>query len=196
MSVSHNIVSQRGDDPIYNPSILDRVDFTKHKASFNPPITPSNICKDMVMRPLCLEDYDRGYMELLDEHVPGPKISKQQFTERFIKMKSAGDIHFVTVIEDLNTNKTIASATLVNELKFLFGGTSRGRIEDVVVSKPYRGRQFAKILVETLTLLAAELGCYEASLETDEDKVPLYSKFGYTISSSDFYMTQRFIDHW
>ncbi|ESP02946.1 hypothetical protein LOTGIDRAFT_212480 [Lottia gigantea] len=192
MSVSHGIVEKRGDTPIYNSTILDSVDFNRHRASFNPPITPDNLGEEFVMRPLCLEDFERGYMELLDEHVPNGLINKEEFTERFNKMKKAGDIHLITVIEDVTTNKTIASATLVNELKFLMKATSRGRIEDVVVSKPYRGKQFGKILLETLTLLAEKLGCYESSLECEQKNITYYSKFGYQVEPNDQYMTLRF----
>ena len=38
-----------------------------------------------------------------------------------------------------------------------------GRVEDVVVSDQYRGRQLGKFIVVLASLLAAQLGCYKVS---------------------------------
>jgi glucosamine-phosphate N-acetyltransferase len=59
-------------------------------------------------------------------------------------MRASGD-YYVTVIEDLRSNKIIGSATLVLEQKFIHGCAVRGRLEDVVVDDTYRGKQLGKL---------------------------------------------------
>merc|ERR1711971_1180122 len=56
------------------------------------------------------------------------------------------------VLADLDLNAS--SATLVRERKFIHSCGSVGRLEDVVVSDDYRGRQLGKLLVTTASLLA------------------------------------------
>lgn len=60
-------------------------------------------------------------------------------------MKNCLDSYFVTVIEDLNLSRIAGVATLVLEQKFIHNTGVRGRIEDVVVSDEYRGKQLGKL---------------------------------------------------
>ena len=46
--------------PLYNPALLKDVDFSEAKASYKPQISPTNPGEGLIMRPLCLADYDRG----------------------------------------------------------------------------------------------------------------------------------------
>ncbi|GFG35092.1 hypothetical protein Cfor_05024, partial [Coptotermes formosanus] len=61
----------------------------------------------------------------------------------YTTMKACPNTYFVTVIEDTSTNQIVGSATLVVEQKFIHE-CARGRVEDVVVSSNYRGKQLGK----------------------------------------------------
>lgn len=82
-------------------------------------------------------DYDRGYIDLLSQLTYAGQISSSMFQgkivlyffnstklvfifliEQFRKMK-ASKTYFVTVIEDLNTNQVVGTATLFLEYKIL-----------------------------------------------------------------------------
>lgn len=60
-------------------------------------------------------------------------------------MKNCRDSYYVVVVEDLNKSRIAGSATLVVEQKFIHNTGTRGRIEDVVVSDDYRGKQLGKL---------------------------------------------------
>ncbi len=52
---------------------------------------------------------------------------------------------YVIVIEDVIQSHIAAAGTLLVELKFLRGGGLCGHIEDIVVDKTYRGKDFGKM---------------------------------------------------
>jgi glucosamine-phosphate N-acetyltransferase len=85
--------------------------------------------------------------------------------DRFAEMRAKGD-YYVTVIEDLRSNKIIGSAI-------------RAHLEDVVVDDTYRGKQLGKLIVVTVTLLAEVIGCYKMSLECKDKLIPFYRSIGY-----------------
>jgi len=60
-------------------------------------------------------------------------------------MKACPGTYYVLVLEDLNTSEVIGAATLVVEQKFIHTCGTRGRLEDVVVSDKYRGKQLGKL---------------------------------------------------
>jgi glucosamine-phosphate N-acetyltransferase len=93
-------------------------------------------------------------------------------------MRAKGD-YYVTVIEDLRSNKIIGSATLVIERKFIHSCGTRAFLEDVVVDDTYRGKQLGKLIVVTVSLLAEHLGCYKMSLQCKDNLIKFYRSMGY-----------------
>lgn len=87
--------------------------------------------------------------------------------------------------------RTVCSATLIVERKFIHCAALRGRIEDVVVEDEYRGRHLGGLLLETLTSLSKRLGCYKTSLDCKLEVSPFYKKFGYA-DESTLFLVQRF----
>jgi len=74
-------------------------------------------------------------------------IFHQKSSERFESMKKCPGTYFVTVVEDTNLKKLVATTTLVLEQKFIHSAGVRARIEDVVVDSEYRGRKLGHLLV-------------------------------------------------
>lgn len=177
---------------IYNPAILLRL--TNFQAEYKNGIDPLNPGENLRLRPLCLEDFDRGYLQLLTELTSVGDVTRDKFEDRFIKMKACEDTYYVTVIEDTTSNQVIGSATLVKEQKFIHQCTARARVEDVVVSDKYRGKQLGKVLVDVVVALGRELGCYKVSLECKDHNVKFYTIFGFEASPGQNYMQIRFFD--
>lgn len=182
-----------GDTFLFDPILLERIEWESKKASYKHKISPQFPGQDLILRPLALLDYDLGFMNILSQLTKIGEVTKEKFEERFLKMKSCLDTYYVLVVEDTSRNQIIGTATLVVEQKFIRGASCRGRIEDVVVSEDYRGKELGKLLVDTATLLGKEVKCYKISLECKEQNVSFYKTFGYE-PDEQLFMVQRFHD--
>ncbi|XP_060534724.1 probable glucosamine 6-phosphate N-acetyltransferase isoform X2 [Cylas formicarius] len=166
---------------LYNAEILKNLDWVSVKNKLHPFITNEDPGEDwLLVRPLQIDDYDKGFLQLLGQLTTVGEISKGEFEAQFLKMQKAG-CYFVTVIEDARSNKLIAAATLVIEMKFIHHCGARARLEDVVVNNTYRGKQLGKLIVLTVTLLSKKLKCYKMSLDCKDNLIPFYKSLGYTL---------------
>lgn len=169
---------ETSDVPLYDPKLLaglDWGDVTHMKGG----VTSLSPGPGLRVRPLCKGDYERGFLQLLAQLTKVGDITREQFEERFETMRRCSGHYYVTVVEDMDQGKVIASATLACELKFIRGCATRGRLEDVVVSDQYRGRQLGKLIVTTINLLARHVGCYKLGLDCRDDMKKFYSSLGY-----------------
>lgn len=178
--------------PLFEPSLLRELDWSSNTASFSPPISPCNPGEGLVLRPLCMADFNRGFFKVLSQLTKTGDVTPEQFTKNFEHMKKTGD-YYVIVVEDTNLSQIVATATLITEHKFIHSCAKRGRVEEVVVSDVCRGKQLGKLLVSTLTLLSKKLNCYKITLECAPKNVAFYQKFGYS-ASDETYMQCRFFD--
>lgn len=49
--------------PLFEPSLLQELDWSSNTVSFSPPISVSNPGEGLVLRPLCMADFNRGQSE-------------------------------------------------------------------------------------------------------------------------------------
>lgn len=178
---------------LYDPSLLKGLDLTACSGYKNG-VSPQNPGEGLIVRPLALGDFHRGYMELLTQLTKVGDVTQEQFEDRFNQMKACNDTYYIIVIEDTNTGQVIGSASLIKEQKFIHGATARARVEDVVVSDLYRGKQLGKVLLDVLVALSKKIGCYKISLECKDPVIQFYSQFGFTATSGQNYMEQRWFD--
>ncbi|XP_057337338.1 probable glucosamine 6-phosphate N-acetyltransferase [Microplitis mediator] len=166
MNTSSNNDLMRDDElDLFNASLLDRLANQRKE-------------NGLLVRPLRSTDYDKGFIQLLGQLTDVGNITKDQFLNRFFKMKSAGG-HYVVVVEDLDLGKVIGSATLVVEQKFIHNCALKGRLEDVVVNSTYRGKQLGKLLVSTISQLSRSLQCYKLSLDCRDRLIKFYESLGF-----------------
>uniref|UniRef100_A0A8C1XSK2 Glucosamine 6-phosphate N-acetyltransferase n=1 Tax=Cyprinus carpio TaxID=7962 RepID=A0A8C1XSK2_CYPCA len=161
--------------PLFDPSLLQELDWSNNTVSFSPAISPSQPGEGLVLRPLCTSKHVCLYGFF-----------------RYCMFLKSGD-YYVIVVEDTNLGQIVATATLIIEHKFIHACAKRGRVEEVVVSDVCRGKQLGKLLVSTLTLLSKKLQCYKVTLECAPKNVEFYKKFGYS-ASDETYMQCRFLD--
>ncbi|CAI5438330.1 unnamed protein product [Caenorhabditis angaria] len=161
---------------------------------FDPEWIPEikDIPDGLVVRPLYSNDYENGFLQVLEQLTTVGNVDNQQFIDRFQSMKSSQS-YYVVVIEDEELHQVIAAATLVIEQKFIHNTGSRGRVEDVVVDKQWRGMKLGAILNNVLVEMAKNLNVYKLSLECKDNLMPFYSRFGYKEDVK--FMVQRFDKH-
>ncbi|XP_067127299.1 probable glucosamine 6-phosphate N-acetyltransferase [Centruroides vittatus] len=189
----HNGICNENGEYLYSMEILKTIDLEKGKAKFNPPLTILNPGENLKMRPLSIGDYDKGFIYLLSQLTKVGNVSHEDFLRRFFSMKGCPDSYYVTVIEDIKKNRIVGSATLFVEKKFIRQTGLRGRLEDVVVSNEYRGKQLGKLLVESMRQLAERLGCYKVTLDCRDQMVKFYSELGFALEPGNSnVMTLRF----
>ncbi|CAG02340.1 unnamed protein product, partial [Tetraodon nigroviridis] len=176
--------------PLFDPSLLQELDWSGNSVSFSPLISPSSPGEGFLLRPLCTADFNRGFFKVLSELTHTGDVTAEQFIKKFEHMKKTGD-YYVVVVEDTNLAQIVATATLITEHKYIHACAKRGRVEEVVVSDVCRGKQLGKLLVSTLTLLSKKLNCYKVTLECSPQNMAFYQKFGFN-ASAETYMQRRF----
>jgi len=125
------------DIPLYDPDLLNKFDLGERFNTLKQDPT-------FKVRPLLASDYSRGFLNLLKELTEVGDITQDQFEDQFALMKSSTGMYYCTVIVDQNKDEIVGAATLLMERKFIRQCALRARIEDVVVSSNYRGKQFGK----------------------------------------------------
>ncbi|XP_055346865.1 glucosamine 6-phosphate N-acetyltransferase-like [Paramacrobiotus metropolitanus] len=157
------------------------------------------LSRNLRLRPLHKEDFSKGYLDLLAQHTKVGDVSAAKFAEQFQTMQAYKDIYYIVVIEDLAAHKIVATGTLEIEHKFIHSAALRGRIEDVVVDreasiKDYRYSQgnLAAVIMDVVTTMGKVLGCYKISLESEDNIIKFYEKFGYKVEPGQNYMAVRY----
>ncbi len=178
-------------DVLYNPKLLDTVSEDDMNVYNSHGVSHCNPGNGLLVRPLNIADYNKGYVTLLSQLSEVGDIDQSRFEMQFNSLKKCPGIHYITVIEDLNKSIIIGSASLIVERKFLHEAALRGRIEDVVIHGDYRGRHLACMLIELLNHLGKALGCYKLSLDCKPPLGDFYGKFGYH-QEPVIYMVKRF----
>lgn len=166
---------------LFNPELLKNLDWQSVRSCLNPFVTNESPGENwLLVRPLQLEDYDKGYLQLLSQLTTVGNISRSDFERQYWNMHKAGG-YLITVIEDTRNKRIIAASTLITEFKFIHNCALRARLEDVVVNNTYRGKQLGKLIVLTVTLLAKKLGCYKMSLDCKDSLIPFYKSLNYKL---------------
>jgi len=173
------------DDVIFDPDLLRDIDMSSCAASFYPPLSVSDPGEGLRLRPLRAGDFRLGFLQLLAQLTSVGEVSEDQWQRRFSDMKRKSGTYNVMVLEDTDTKQIIGAATLLVEEKFIHKCSQVGRIEDVVVSDQYRGRQLGKFLVTVSVLLAAKLGCYKVTLNCKDEMTKFYNGIGFKCEEGD-----------
>uniref|UniRef100_A0A0D6QTG4 Glucosamine 6-phosphate N-acetyltransferase n=1 Tax=Araucaria cunninghamii TaxID=56994 RepID=A0A0D6QTG4_ARACU len=135
--------------------------------------------QNFVMRRLEPSDYTRGFLELLGQLSVCGNVSQQEFTNRFQELQGLGDDYVISVIEDTDRNRIVATGTIFVERKFLRTCGKVGHIEDVVVDSSARGKHLGHKILRFLTEHARVNGCYKVILDCSVENQGFYEKFGF-----------------
>ena len=140
------------------------------------------LCENINIRKLELGDYHSGYLDLLNQLTDTPSITFQQFTDKFISIDSNPCFFIYVAVND--KSDILASISILIEPKFIHNASSVCHIEDLVVSKEYRGLGIGKKLVSFATGMAKSHSCYKMILDCSNDNIAFYEKCGLNLKSN------------
>ena len=102
-----------------------------------------------------------------------------RWCEQRLRMLNRDELQDVIVLEDLGNAQVCGAATLVVESKYIHECGRVGHLEDVVVHAGLRGKGLGKKLVDRVTQLARERGCYKILVDCTHANIAFYESCGY-----------------
>lgn len=161
---------------------------------FEPGLLPSDSesqwLSGYTFRPLRSDDFSNGHLHPLRDLAYIGQVDEAAWNKRFAYMTSCPETYFVLVITDDN-DQIVGTGTLVAERKFLFETGIQGHIEDVAIVKSHQGQGLGLALLNALSHVAAQIGCYKTILDCSAKNVKFYEKCGYNQGGCEM---QRYID--
>lgn len=149
---------------------------------FDPQVIPEAVTKDIPegysIRPIALDDYDKGVLDCLRGLTTVGDISLERWTEQFNYWKKNNDQYFTLVITDAG-QKVVAVGTVLIERKLIHECSRVGHIEDIAVDKAQQGKKLGLRLIKALTAIGEQQGAYKVILDCSEHNVAFYEKCGY-----------------
>ncbi|CAI2187535.1 6322_t:CDS:2 [Funneliformis geosporum] len=158
----------------------------------------ASLPKCYTLRPLSIDDYERGFFDILSVFNDIGELSKDQFLgryftltaikcitllkinkflERFNYMKARQDEYFVVVIISPE-DRVIGTGAIFVEHKFIFNAGRVGHIEDVAIDTNHQGKHFGSSIVQALKYIGVKIGCVKAILDCSVENIPFYEKCG------------------
>lgn len=132
-----------------------------------------------ILRGLDIGDYDKGFIDCINEVTEPGVVTRKQFEERYLSLCREG-CYKIVVAYDPKDERIIGSGTLFIEKKFIRGCVTKGHIEDVAVLNEKRGKGIGKDILKTLIWISKRIGCYKTALVCDEKNLEFYKKCGLT----------------
>lgn len=130
-----------------------------------------------MIRPLEIDDYNKGFMELINYFTRFPEIKTlDDFTRHFTQIKQSSEIF---VLEDEKSKSIISAGTLHIEYKFHNNFKSIAHLQDIVVKEEYRGRGHGKDMIMFLIEKAKTKNCYKIVLNSSQHNKMFYEKLGF-----------------
>ena len=142
------------------------------------PTTDFSTTLSLRLRPLENRDFSNYFLQLLAELTTVGELPKS-WCEQRLRMIDRDELQEVIVLEDLGNAQVCGAATLVVESKFIHECGRVGHLEDVVVHAGLRGKGLGKKLVERVTELARERGCYKILVDCKHANIAFYESCGY-----------------
>ena len=130
------------------------------------------------LRSLENRDFSNYFLQLLGELTTVGELPRS-WCEQRLRMIDRDELQEVVVLEDLGNAQVCGAATLVVESKFIHECGRVGHLEDVVVHAGLRGKGLGKKLVDRITQLAGERGCYKILVDCTHANIAFYESCGY-----------------
>ncbi|KAL0958760.1 hypothetical protein HGRIS_014082 [Hohenbuehelia grisea] len=137
------------------------------------------------IRPLAATDYHRGYLDVLKVLTVVSDPGETAFVAQFNAMRSAPHTYYPLVIVDRASDRIVAVGCVFVERKFLRGLGSVGHIEDIAVDKSQQGKKLGLRVIQALTYISENSGCYKTILNCSNENIPFYQKCGFETKENE-----------
>ena len=138
----------------------------------------------MEIRELESNDYNKEYLELLNQLRPVQKYSYTKFNEIITHISKHERNKKTFVIE--NDNIICGTISIVIETKFIYEGKSLVHIEDLVIHEKYRKNGYGTKLIDHCLSYAKQHNCQKIALCSRTDATEFYAKKNFKIIGSYF----------
>ncbi|TCD69307.1 hypothetical protein EIP91_008062 [Steccherinum ochraceum] len=139
----------------------------------------SQLHPSLHIRPLASTDYKRGHLSILSVLTVVSDPGEEAWLAQFNAMRAAQRTYYSLVIVDRASDQIAAVGTVFIERKFLRGLGSVGHIEDIAVDKNQQGKKLGLRVIQALTTISENSGCYKTILNCSDSNIPFYQKCGY-----------------
>jgi glucosamine-phosphate N-acetyltransferase len=140
-------------------------------------------------RKLMVQDYNSGFFEVLNQLSPVTKPNYSTWIT-FINNLNMSQQQIIVVV-DKETEKIVASGTLLIQQKIIHNMGKVAHIEDVVVDVSVRGKGLGKELIRYLQDIAIGQSVYKTTLYCFEKNTGFYEKCGFEKKGP--YMAQNYM---
>ena len=132
---------------------------------------------EVIIRPLCKEDINNGFFEVLSQLTEAPALTAEKFEQVLERQEKLG-IRLTLVAVDDSSRKVVGTGSAMIEHKFIRGGRPHGHIEDVVVDENERGRHVGLQLINGLVNFCDTNECYKVTLDCSFHNISFYERCG------------------
>ncbi|KAF8634041.1 hypothetical protein AX17_004306 [Amanita inopinata Kibby_2008] len=143
------------------------------------PEVKSQLPPDLHIRPLASSDYRRGHLSVLKVLTVVNDPGEAAWIAQFNTIRALPRTYYTLVLVDKNSDQIVAVGTAFIERKFLRGLGSVGHIEDIAVDKSQQGKKLGLRVIQALTYISENSGCYKTILNCSDANIPFYQKCGY-----------------
>ncbi|KAI8992247.1 acyl-CoA N-acyltransferase [Pilobolus umbonatus] len=143
------------------------------------PEVQSQLPPGYTLRALRSNDYERGFLKVLEVLTEVGGHTKQEFTDQFNYMKKHNHEYFTITITEDSKDKVVAVGTIMVERKFVHKNGKVGHIEDIAVDGNQQGKKLGLRIIQALKYIGANTGCYKVILDCSEKNIPFYEKCGF-----------------
>lgn len=121
-------------------------------------------------------DYHRGHLDVLSVLTVVTDPGEAAWVAQFNAMRAAPKTYYPIVIIDKASDRIVGVGCVFIERKFLRGLGSVGHIEDIAVDKNQQGKKLGLRIIQALTYISENSGCYKTILNCSDANIRAYSR--------------------
>jgi len=134
---------------------------------------------ELTIRPLASTDYKRGHLDVLSVLSVVNDLGEAAWVNQFHAMRAVPRTYYTLVIVDNASDRIVGVGCVFIERKSLRGFGTVGHIEDIAVDKTQQGKKLGQRIIQALTHISENSGCYKTILNCSDSNIPFYEKCGY-----------------